>query len=76
MNVEEVAASVVRAFPPLDVFERGLSLELYRLLASGEPVPRELLADRLQTPIEIVNRTLNNWPGVFSDRQGRIVGYL
>ena len=33
MNLDEVAASVVRAFPPLDVFERRLSLELYRLLA-------------------------------------------
>lgn len=75
MNLDEVAASIVRAFPPLDVFERRLSLELYRLLASGEPVPRELLAERLQVPIEIVNRSLKAWPGVFSNNQGRIVGY-
>src|SRR5713101_9813225 len=57
------------------MLEQHLSLELYRLLASGEPVRRELLAERLQVPIEIVDRTLNTWPGVFSNHQGRIVGY-
>jgi alkylmercury lyase len=52
-----------------------LSLDLYRLLAEGEPVQRTQLAKRLETPVEAVNRVLDGWPGVFSDAEGRIVGY-
>src|SRR6266436_8090190 len=75
INLDEVAASIVGAFPTLDVFEQRLSLELYRLLAAGEAVRRELLAERLHAQIESVNRILNAWPGVFSDSHQRIVGY-
>jgi alkylmercury lyase len=74
-NLDELAASIVNAFPSLNVFEQRLSLELYRLLAAGEPVSRDLLAGRLQARIELVDRTLDAWPGVFSDGQRRIVGY-
>ncbi len=75
INVDELAASIVSAFPTLDVFEQRLSLVLYRLLASGDPAPRDLLAERLQAPIDTVNRILDAWPGVFSDSRQRIIGY-
>jgi alkylmercury lyase len=40
-----------------------------------QPVPRTTLAKRLETSVEAVNRILDSWPGVFSDAEGRIVGY-
>lgn len=60
---------------PLDVLEHRLSLELYRLLAAGQPIARADLAKRPHISVEIVDRILNAWPGVFSDSERRIVGY-
>src|SRR6516164_4119267 len=70
-----LAASIVRCFPSLNLLEQRLSLDLYRLLAEGQPVQRMELAKRLGASVEAVNRTLESWPGVFSDAQERITGY-
>ena len=75
VNLDDLAASVVAVFPKLDLLEQRLSLELYGLLAEGQPVPRPKLAQRLGISVENVNRTLDGWPGVYSDPQQRIVGY-
>jgi len=75
LNLEELAASIVRCFPSLNLLEQRLSLGLYCLLAEGQPVPRAALAERLGVPVETVNCTLDSWPGVFSDAERRIVGY-
>src|SRR5262249_54217273 len=74
-DLNGVIESLLTAFPKLDVFEQRLSLELYRLLAAGQPVPRATLAELLQVPVETVSRTIDGWPGVFSDAQKRVVGY-
>src|SRR5258708_22243644 len=75
VDVDAVALGIVKVFPPLDLYEQRLSLELYRLLSGGQPVARALLAERLQVLVEIVDRILDGWPGVFSDSERRIVGY-
>ncbi len=75
LDLEELATSIVRCFPSLNVLEQRLSLDLYRLMAEGQPVHRTDLAKRLETSVEAVNRTLDSWPGVFSDAEKRIVGY-
>ncbi len=73
--LDDVAAYIVGLFPRLNLFEQRLSLELYRFLAEGRPVPRQRLAQRLGSTVETINKTLDAWPGVFSDEQRRIVGY-
>src|SRR5713226_1348221 len=75
LSLAELAASIVRCFPSLNVVEQRLSLHLYRLLAEGQPVPRAVLAEGVGVSAETVNRILESWPGVFSDRQHRVVGY-
>lgn len=75
VDVDAVALGIVKVFPALDLFEQRLSLELYRLLSVGQPVARAVLAARLQVSVEIVDRILDGWPGVFSDSERRIVGY-
>ena len=75
VDVDAVALGIVKVFPALDLFERRLSLELYRLLSVGEPVTRAVLAERLQVSVEIVDPILDGWPGVFSDYERRIIGY-
>ncbi len=75
VDLEELAAGIVSALPALDAFEQRLSLELYRLLSGGQPVPRALLAERLEAPVGTVGRILDAWPGVFWDSEQRVVGY-
>jgi alkylmercury lyase len=75
IDLDDLAASILSVFPTLDPFEQRLSLELYRLLAEGQAVPRAKLAERLGVGVEIVNGVLGGWPGVFSDPQQRVVGY-
>jgi alkylmercury lyase len=75
LDLDHVAASIVGLFPTLDLLERRLSLQLYRLLAEGKPVAPAALAQRLGIPVETANQILENWPGVSSDAQGRVVGY-
>jgi len=75
LDLNQLAASIVECFPTLNLLEQRLSLDLYRLLAEGQPVPRKVLAERLEVPDETVNRILDGWPGVFSDNERRIVGY-
>jgi len=74
-DLDRVAAAIVSVFPKLDPFEQRLSLELYRSLAEGKPVPRALLAERVGALVELVDPILNEWPGVFSDPQRNVVGY-
>ena len=75
IDLDEMAATLLTAFPKLDVLDQRLSLELYRMLAEGRPVARGDLARRLGIPHETVDRILDVWPGVFSDSDNRIVGY-
>jgi hypothetical protein len=44
VNLKEMAATIVGLFPTMNSLEQRLSLELYRLLANGQPVPRATLA--------------------------------
>lgn len=78
-NRNKMVAAVLDAFPQefirLSREEQALSVQLYRLLAGGEPVPRERIAKALNFSNELVNGILDRWPGVLSDRQGRIIGY-
>src|SRR5216684_6637645 len=75
LNLEELAAGIAACFPTLNLLEQRLSVDLYRLLVEGQPVPRTALAKRLAIPVDSVNRILDGWPGVFSDAERRIVGY-
>jgi alkylmercury lyase len=75
INLDELTTSVLELFPTLNSTEQRLSLELYRLLLTGLPVPREALAERAGLAVETVEQILENWPAVFSDSQQRVVGY-
>ena len=75
ISFDDIAARIVGVFPELDRIEQHLSLELYRLLAEGQPVSRAVLAQRVRIPMETVDQILDGWPGVFSNGQRQVVGY-
>lgn len=64
-----------REFLDLTLEQQKTSLQLYRLLAEGRPVSHDRLARALDLPIQRVETTLRQWPGVYEDDAGSIVGY-
>ncbi len=55
--------------------ERRIAVSLYKLLAEGDPVTPAALAARSSVPEAAIVATLEGWPGVFRDDEGRIVGF-
>ena len=53
----------------------GLYRPLLRLLADGEPVSIEVLADAAVRPVDDICQTIASLPDIELDDQGRIVGY-
>ena len=72
-------AQALDAFP--DTFlnlsrdEQQVSLAIYRLLATGEPVLPEAIAAEAGVAVERVGELLDRWIGVYRDAEGRVVGY-
>ena len=65
----------IEAFPGIDADGQQLTLALYRLLATARPVPPASLASALDRPVEDVQCLLGQWPSVFRDDKGRIIGF-
>ncbi len=55
--------------------QQAVSVSLYRLLAEGEPVGLSELGKAAGVPDEKTRRILDGWPGVYSDEEGRIIGF-
>lgn len=74
-TVEVVAKQLLEVFPVLDATEQRLSLALYRRLAEGSPVALSALAAELGMPRGEAERRVRDWPGVYYDPEGRVIGY-
>lgn len=75
MTADVVAASLSRSMASLDDDERRLALAIYRLLATGDPVRPASVARVAGLPRPVVDAALEEWPGVFRDDIGRVVGF-
>ncbi len=75
LPLDDLVARLLPSFPTLDAKEQTLSIKILQLLASGNPVSRQQLADSLQLPVETVTEMLDRWWGVYYDEQERITGY-
>ncbi len=75
LDLQEIISSFPDEFLRLSTEEQKISVQLYRLLAEGKPVPRERLAKTLDFSDEVVNNILSRWSGVYYDDAGCIVGY-
>lgn len=71
-----LAAELAAATPRLDEDDQRVAVTLYRLLAQGQPVERQALASRAGLEAELVTRALARWPGVYSDDEERIIGFV
>jgi alkylmercury lyase len=70
-----LASELAAATPTLVDDEQRLFLALYRQLATGQPVAAADLADVAGQPPDQVREALEGLPGVFTDEQGRVIGF-
>ncbi len=75
LSLDDLVARLLPVLPSLDAREQTLSLKLLQLLANGNPVSRQQLAESLSVSIDVVNETLGRWWGVYYDEQHQITGY-
>jgi alkylmercury lyase len=74
-HTEQLAGEIIGAMPSLDPTEQRIGLTLLRLLAEGEPVNVNRLARALDLPHDQVDKTLEEWWGIYLDEQRRVVGF-
>ncbi len=74
-TIEEMADAIRSAMPQLDATDQRIAIGTYRLLAEGEPVSTEAIAQATNNPVGRVEEALNSWPGVYRDGEGRVVGF-
>ena len=73
--IGELAEALNAANPFLGDDERRLALAFYELLAEGQPVPIEKIAQQTGTDQTCVGKTLDDWTGVFRDDHGRVTAF-
>lgn len=64
-----------REFLDLTDTEQQVSQHLYRLLAEGQPVSLTQLAETANVSSPVVEAILHQWPGVYKNDAGHIIGY-
>jgi alkylmercury lyase len=74
VSLKELADKIVGALPPSVPVSRQIAVSLYRLLAEGNPVPIERLANTLDLPGETVSQVLSRYPAFYDD-QGAVIGF-
>jgi len=74
-DLTALAGDIAGGMPKLDRTEQRVAVELYRLLADGQPVEHERLARRARVPLSRVTQVLSSWPGVYQEDQGQVIGF-
>src|SRR5207249_4051709 len=74
-RVEALAEAVSKAEPDFDGPARRVALATYRRLAEGTAAPADEIAERAGESVELTERVLASWPGVFRDEEGNVVGF-
>lgn len=74
--LERVSSQLLSILPPFSVAQQGLGVELYGLLARGDPVEDEALASALDIPASTLADLWNGLSGfVYRDAEGRVIGF-
>ena len=73
-EIHRLADAFVALFPSLDDDSRRAAVQIYRLLATGEPADPADVAVAAGLAPERVRELLAGWPGVYCE-DGRIIGF-
>ena len=72
---KELAQKVADAFPNLSATDQRIAVGLYRLLAEGESVSPDRVAQHLGLSIELVREALDSWPAIYVDDEKGVIGF-
>jgi alkylmercury lyase len=75
LDLEALLQAFPKEFHCLRFEEQRVSLQLYRLLAEGQPVAPKRIAAMLGLLEPVVRKALERWPGVYNDDDGQVIGY-
>jgi len=70
-----LAQKVANAFPNLSATDQRIAVGLYRLLAEGEPVSPDRLAQHLGLSANLVREALDSWPAIYVDDEKSVIGF-
>jgi len=73
--LDELVEAIGAAVPKMDATEQRIAVQIYRLLAERGPVSSVDLAQATELDRDRVEAALNSWPGVFRDKEERVVGF-
>ncbi|GMT49254.1 MAG: alkylmercury (organomercurial) lyase MerB [bacterium] len=76
ISLNGIVERLFPTFTKLSLEEQKYSLSLYRILAQGESVSRDMLADTLNISHEKINHFLKDKMGVYYDDHQNIIGYM
>lgn len=74
-RMDELSAIVHQLFPQLSPERQEISIQIYRLLAEGQPVATSDIAAALHIPEQKITAILDDWFGFFYDDDKRIIGF-
>lgn len=74
-TIEQLVEALDTAGGELDDEGRRIALTTYHLLTHRLPVDHARIAAALDLPVATVDRRFEEWPGVFRDDEGSIVGF-
>ncbi len=74
-TVDEISTALIDGYVTFSADEQRLAQAVYRLLASGQPVPLEAIAAEAGWAVGDVEERLDTWPAVFRNDDGAVVGF-
>ncbi|HWP48513.1 MAG TPA: alkylmercury lyase MerB [Candidatus Limnocylindrales bacterium] len=75
LDLEEIVALIRNSLPKLSAEEQKVFVQIYRLLAVGQPVPHDKKPQTLHVSNDVVNDILSRWWGIYYDEKDRIIGF-
>lgn len=75
-DIETLAAKVAAAAPALDAGGQAIAVTVTRMLADGQPVAAGRVAAATGVNEGVVAERFAQWPGVFLDAQGGVIGFM
>jgi alkylmercury lyase len=75
-QIDRLTEQMSAAVPKFDSDEQTVALALLRMLAEGEPVSDQQLADASGVTEAAVHATVGSWPGAFRDDDERVIGFM
>ena len=74
-TVDQLVDAISEAMPPLNTKQLELVLSTYRAMLAGTPADVTAIAAGAHWPTDEAASQLREWPGVYFDDQGSVIGF-